>query len=89
MKEKNYLRLSISAFVIEIISHNDKSSDIQKKLEDYFGDAVQVVWYIFPESKLVHVYTSLDNITICRGATICKASPVLPDFNIPAQDMFV
>ncbi len=88
VKEQDDIRPNISEFVIEIISKNDKANDIQEKLEEYFADGVKVVWHIFPKLNLVEVYTSPDSVTICRGATICSAAPVLPDFEIAAQDIF-
>ena len=88
VKEQDDIRPSLSEFVIEIISKNDKANDIQEKLEEYFADGVKVVWHIFPKMNLVEVYTSPDSVTICRGATICSAFPVLLDFEIAAQDIF-
>ncbi len=88
VKEQDDIRPNISEFVIRIISKNDKANDIQEKLEEYFADGVKVVWRIFPKLNLVEVYTSPDSVTICRGATICSAAPVLPDFEIAAQDIF-
>ena len=86
--ETDDIQPGISEFVIEIISKNDKAHDIQEKLEEYFADGIKVVWQIFPKLKLVEVYTSPDAVTICRGATVCSAAPVLLDFNIAAQDIF-
>jgi Uma2 family endonuclease len=88
ISEQNDLYPSISTFVIEIISKNDKASDVQEKLEQYFVNGVQVVWQIFPNQKTVHVYTSPVDIKICKGSTICSASPALDDFNVSGNDIF-
>lgn len=88
VRETDDIRPGISDFVIEIISKNDKAHDVQEKLEEYFADGIKVVWHIYPKLNLVEVYTTPDNVKICRGAAICSAAPVLPDFNIAAQDIF-
>jgi Uma2 family endonuclease len=88
IKDKNDISPSVSEFVIEIISKTDRADDIDAKLDEYFNDGVKVVWQIFPQLKKVEVYTSPENVVICRGATICSASTVLPDFFIAAEDVF-
>jgi Uma2 family endonuclease len=77
----------IPAFVIILISENDKVSDIQEKISEYFkagvgGVPLKVVWLVFPEEKSVHVYTSRRDVKICIENDICSAAPVLPDFEI-------
>lgn len=77
----------IPAFVIILISQNDKVGDIQEKISEYFkagvgGVPLKVVWLVFPEEKSVHVYTSRRDVKICIENDICSAAPVLPDFEI-------
>ena len=88
LQEVDDLKPSLSSFVIEIISKNDTTYEVSKKLNQYFDNGVEVVWQILPQLQTVYVYTSLETVKICRGATICSASPVLADFNIAAQDVF-
>jgi len=77
----------IPAFVIILISENDKVGDIQEKISEYFkagvgGVPLKVVWLVFPKEKSVHVYTSRRDVKICIENDICSAAPVLPDFEI-------
>jgi Uma2 family endonuclease len=88
VRETDDIRPGISEFVIEIISKNDKAEEVQEKLDEYFADGIKVVWQIYPKLKMVEVYTTSEAVKICRGAAICSATPVLPDFNIAAQDLF-
>jgi len=78
----------VAPWVAEVISPTDKADDINKKLEEYFQAGVQVVWHIFPHSRKVDVYTSPDNVTICRGATVCSGEPALAGFEITAAELF-
>ena len=89
VKEKNDVTPSICEFVIEVISKTDRADDIDFKIDEYFADGVKVVWQIFPKLKKVEVYTSPESVTICRGNTICSALPVLADFNIKAESLFM
>jgi Uma2 family endonuclease len=89
LQEKEDLYPSVSSFVIEIISKNDKADEVQIKLDQYFTDGVKVVWQIYPNQKTVHVYTSPYNVQICHGMTLCSAAPALSDFIIPAQQLFI
>ena len=77
----------IPAFIIILISENDKVGDIQEKISEYFkagvgGVPLKVVWLVFPEEKSVHIYTSRRDVKICIENDICSAAPVLPDFEI-------
>ncbi len=78
----------VTAFAIEIISENDKINKVYKKLEEYFHAGVKVVWLIFPQLELVHVYTSPEQVTICKGKTICSAEAVIAGFMISATQLF-
>ena len=88
MKASEKGDLSVSSFIIEIVSKNDKGYAIGKKLNEYFKSGAQVVWEIYPTLKKVEVYTSLRDVKICMGDDICSAAPVLPDFNISANAVF-
>ena len=79
---------SISDFVVEIISEHDNIKKVYRKLEEYFAADVKVVWLIFPDLDQVHVYTSIFDITICKGDKVCSAAPVLPDFEMTASEVF-
>ena len=78
----------ISEFVVEVISLNDSAYSVESKLWEYFSVGVQVVWHIFPEHKIVKVYTSPNSVTICTENDICSAAPVLAEFKIAVSDVF-
>jgi Uma2 family endonuclease len=78
----------IPAFAIEIISTTDQILLVKSKLKQYFDHGVRVVWLIYPEEKLVEVYTDFKQVKICSEKDICSAKPVLDDFEIAAEDLF-
>jgi Uma2 family endonuclease len=79
----------VAPWVIEVISTNDYANKINKKLDEYFLAGVQVVWHIYPESKQVHVFTSPEQVSICRGNAVCSAAPALADLEVSAEELFV
>jgi Uma2 family endonuclease len=78
----------IPEFVIEIISGNDNINKVEEKIVEYYKAGVEVVWLIMPENEAVHIYTSRKNVKICTEKDVCSAAPVLPDFEIRAEDIF-
>lgn len=78
----------IPEFVIEVLSETDQAYRVEEKIAEYFKAGVKVVWTINPEQKVVYVYTSRKNVTICLEDDSCQAAPVLPDFNITVNTLF-
>lgn len=78
----------VATWVAEVISPTDKVDHVNRKLEEYFAAGVQVVWHIFPASQKVEVFSSPDDVKICRAKTICSGAPALPDFEISAEELF-
>ncbi len=83
-------QLQIPLFVIEIISTNDQINRVHQKMQNYRDAGVQVVWQIFPNLLEVHVYQGpqLNEMRVCKAETLCSAAPVLPDFVLPARNVF-
>lgn len=71
-----------------LLSKHDTKEEIEEKIEDYFDAGTQIVWYISPRRKQIYIYTSPINVKILRGASICSAAPILPDFSFKVEDMF-
>lgn len=79
----------IPAFAIEVISSYDQINEVKKKIIEYFKSGVKVTWLIYPEYQMVEIYTSAKSVVICTDEDICSANPVLNDFEIKAEDLFV
>lgn len=73
---------------IEILSKSESAQHIADKITDYFAAGVKVVWYIYPKTETIYVYTSPKNIKVCEGDDVCSAAPGLPDFEFPARAIF-
>lgn len=79
---------SAPEFVIEFVSNFDQHPKVLEKLEEYFNAGVRVVWLVIPQVKIVYVYTSPVEVTICKGKRVCSAEPVIPGFKINAETLF-
>jgi Uma2 family endonuclease len=77
----------VPSFVIEIISDNDKMKRVQKKMLDYWRAEVPVIWHIYPDLEIVHVYHG-KKMTVFMKDEICSAAPILPDFAMSVNDIF-
>jgi Uma2 family endonuclease len=78
----------IPEFAIEIISPTDRQIKIMGKLREYFETGVKVVWHIYPDFETVYVYLSTEDVTICKGETVCSADSVIKGFKIKAKAIF-
>lgn len=79
----------IPAFIIEIVSPNDPQIQNIAKVQEYFLAGVQVVWLVMSAVKQVHVYRSPKDVEICLEKDLCSAAPVLPDFVINVDSLFL
>jgi len=86
-KARGYLTIA-PELVVEIMSPDDKWSEVQEKLEEYFEVGVLMVLVVDPRRKAVHVYRSLDDwnrLTIDDELTL---ENVLPGFRVPVAEIF-
>jgi Uma2 family endonuclease len=77
----------VPQFVVEIISNNDKMKRVEEKMLDYWRAEVPVIWHIYPDLQVIHVYNG-KNMVVCMGDDLCSAAPVLPDFVMSVNDIF-
>jgi Uma2 family endonuclease len=81
-------RRTISQFIVEIISENDKACEVDSKMDEYFSVGVRLVWHIFPETKKIYAFSSPYHVSVYHGDSICNAEEVIEGFSIPAKDIF-
>jgi Uma2 family endonuclease len=79
---------SVPLFAIEVISKNDLINVVNNKVLEYFKSGVKVLWHIFPEQRMVYVYTSPSQVKVCFENDICSAAPVLMDFEMSVNGIF-
>ncbi len=76
-------------FVVEIVSPNDRYSDINTKVERYLADGVQLVWVVDPQRRAVAVHEKgkAQSTTVGAGQTL-GGGEVIPGFEIAVDRIF-
>lgn len=80
-------RVQVPAFVAEIISPNDNANKVSRKVWEYFGAGVKVVWNIYPALSEVHVFENAGMALLRRDKDLCAAEAVLPGFSIAVAEL--
>ncbi len=78
----------IPQLAIEFLSKKEGAEHIADKINDYFSSGVKMVWYIYPKTEMIYVYTSPKEIKVLQGDDVCSASPVIPDFQFLTKEIF-
>ncbi|GAB5493702.1 MAG: hypothetical protein Phog2KO_39170 [Phototrophicaceae bacterium] len=74
---------------VEVVSPNDKFSDVTKKAEQYLKDGVQLVWIVDPQQKQVIVYQQGQNILQkLEKDDLVSGYSVIPDFEAKVSQFF-
>jgi Uma2 family endonuclease len=73
---------------VEVISKGNTEAEMDRKLREYFEAGCKLVWYIYPKTRTVHVYTSVRKSVILTEADTLKGGKVLPGFALPIRKWF-
>jgi Uma2 family endonuclease len=73
---------------IEVISKSNTRQEMARKLQDYFSTGVLEVWYVYPSSQEVRVYTTPDNFTTLGRRQTLDSGAVLPGFQMNLSELF-
>jgi Uma2 family endonuclease len=73
---------------VEVTSPNDLADVQQQKIIEYFRAGVRLVWAIYPERRIVHVYEAQDKIRVVTESGILDGGIVLPGFQLPLDRLF-
>jgi len=73
---------------VEVISRFNTPEEMNRKLAEYFRLGVRLVWYVYPESRRVHVYRAADQMTVLEENETLDGEPVLPGFQLALAELF-
>lgn len=74
--------------VAEVVSPSDSASHIQKKVVQYLDAGVRLIWVIYPLSRDVVVYHSLDRVQHLMEQQSLDGGSVLPGFSCRIAEIF-
>ncbi len=74
---------------VEVVSPNDRYTEIQDKIDGYLADGVRLVWLVDPQRHKVVVYTAdSDQQTTLSERDTLTGGDVLPGLNVPVKSLF-
>ena len=74
--------------VVEILSPNDKWTEVTQKLRDYFAIGVRLIWVADPEARCVYAYRSLTDVREFTEKDELPGDEVLPGFAVKVAQLF-
>lgn len=73
---------------IEVISPSEDQRDSWRKIGEYFESGAAQVWHVFPETRRLVVFRSMDNVRTYTAEETLDAGDVLPGFSCRVADLF-
>jgi Uma2 family endonuclease len=75
-------------FLAEVVSPNEKATDLLAKVRDFRRVGVPLIWVISPDHRTVTVYCDGREDGERTAADELVGDPVLPGFRLPVADLF-
>jgi Uma2 family endonuclease len=73
---------------VEVLSGSNTESEMARKLEEYFGTGVRVVWYVEPGARAVRIYSAPQEMVRIGADQVLEGGDVLPGFALPLAEWF-
>lgn len=73
---------------VEIKSPSDTVRKMREKAAYYLENGVRLVWLVFPEQRIVEVYTPDGEVEILVEGDLLDGGDVLPGFSFPVTEIF-
>ena len=78
----------IPELVVEVVSPSDNVREVAGKASMWINAGVQLVWVLWPETKMIEIYRPAQPVTTLRETDTLTAENILPQFNVPIKDIF-
>lgn len=72
----------------EILSEGNTAQEMARKLTDYFGAGVRLVWYFDPRQRTVQVFTGPTTGRLLHEHDTLTGGDVLPGFTLSLKEFF-
>jgi len=73
---------------VEVKSPTDRKRAMRNKAERYLQAGTKIVWLVFPEERLVEVYTVDDDVQTVGIDGTLDGGDMLPGFSLPVREIF-
>lgn len=75
-------------FVIELLSPNDRLSDVQSKMTEYQACGVKLGWLIYPDEKRVEIYRVGRETEVLLEPKNLSGEDLMPKLTLDLQEIF-
>ena len=73
---------------VEVLSEGNTDAELERKLKDYFGAGVRLVWLVDCDKRTVAVHTSPADPQVLDASATLTGGDVLPGFELPLVELF-
>jgi Uma2 family endonuclease len=73
---------------VEVLSPNDRASEMFAKVQDWLGAGCALVWVVDPKTKTVTVYGADRRAMMLTSADVLTGGELLPGFSSPVAGIF-
>lgn len=73
---------------IEVVSPNNSSEEMMEKVNLYLQNGSQLVWVIYPQTKVITVYRQSNIVSLLRENDTLEGENVLPNFKLEVSKLF-
>lgn len=73
---------------VEIVSPTNLADEVDSKVVEYFEAGVRLVWVLFPETRRMYIYESLERMRAIGVNDQLDGGDILPGFSIRLGDLF-
>jgi Uma2 family endonuclease len=73
---------------VEILSKSNTDREMERKLREYFGVGVRLVWFVDPRTRSATVYSSVTRNKTLSADQSLDGGKVLPGFKLPIAKLF-
>jgi Uma2 family endonuclease len=95
ISHERYARWGSSAYldvapelVVEVMSSNDRRSDVLEKVRDYLFAGVDRVWVVDSRQRCIFAYRSMTEVQQVNVGDILADEELLPGFRLAVGDLF-
>jgi len=73
---------------IEVLSPNERYSEVSEKLRNYFASGTTLAWVVDPRRRQVEIHVAGQAMHVVGEGETLDGAPVLPDFRLPVAEVF-
>ncbi len=85
---KDPIPLLMPDVVVEIIRQANTRREMQRKLGEYLSAGVRLIWYVYPEERVIDVYAGSPAAHRLTTADTLDGGDVLPGFTLKLAELF-